>query len=84
MERVMNGSMGKRNRKIGIVIAAIIILVALFQVFWPLIYPSIVALNPYPTQEYLQITWLFSPNGLSTITIIIGCILIAWVAILDR
>jgi divalent metal cation (Fe/Co/Zn/Cd) transporter len=71
--------MVKRKSKIGSLIAAIIILVALFQLLWPQIYPSIVALNPYPTQEYLQITWLFSPNGLSAITVIIGLILIAWV-----
>jgi hypothetical protein len=72
-------SMAKRNRKIVTLIALIIILVAFFQSVWPRIYPSIVDLNPYPTREYLQITWLFSPNGLSAITVIIGLIIIAWV-----
>jgi hypothetical protein len=75
--------MVKSHRKIVTLIALIIILVAFFQLLWPHIYPSIVGLNPYPTQEYLQITWLFSPNGFSTITVITGLIFIAWVAFTD-
>ena len=77
--------MAKRNKKIVKLIALIIILVAFFQLLWPNIYnpSSIARLNPYPSQEYLQIMWLFSPNGLSTITIIAGLILIAWVVLAD-
>ena len=69
----------RKHREIGTLIAVIFILVALIQLLWPPIYPSLVALNPYPTQEYLQITWLFSPNGLSAVTVLIGLIIIAWV-----
>ncbi|MDD1665007.1 MAG: hypothetical protein LUQ32_06595 [Methanomicrobiales archaeon] len=74
--------MVKRNKKIARLIAGILILLAFFQLLWPYIYnsPLITSLNPYPTQEYLQIMWLFSPNGLSTITILTGVIAIAWVA----
>lgn len=75
--------MVKRKRKIATVIALIIILVASFQLLWPYIYPSIVDLNPYPTQEYLRIMWLLSPSGLSTITVITGFIFIVWVAFIE-
>ena len=71
--------MKKRDRKIALLIASIIALVAVFQLVWPPFYPHLIALNKYPTQEYLQIMWFFSPIGLSVITIIIGIILIAWV-----
>lgn len=73
----------EKRRKILKLLAVILILVAFFQIFWPYVYnsPLIANLNPYPTKEYLQIVWLFSPKGLSTLTIILGCIFLVWVAI---
>jgi hypothetical protein len=68
----------------GIRVAFVIIVVAFFRTVWPFVYPSIVNLNQYPTAEYFRIMWLLSPNGLSSITIIVGCILIAWVAYIER
>jgi len=76
--------MKKRDRNIALLIASIIALVAVFQLVWPPFYPSLVALNKYPTEEYLRIMWLFTPNGLSTITIIIGLILITWVMFVEQ
>lgn len=72
-----------RNRKIVTLIAVIILLEAFFQLVWARIYtPSLLAsLNPYPTEEYLRIMWLFSPNGLSIITLVLGLAFIAWVAL---
>jgi hypothetical protein len=67
------------------VIISIFILVAAFQLLWPFIYnsPFIAYLNPYPTQEYLQLLGIFSPNGLTAMTVIIGIIALAWVAFTD-
>ncbi|MDD1661618.1 MAG: hypothetical protein LUQ49_04045 [Methanomicrobiales archaeon] len=73
-----------RSRKIGIAAGAIIVLVAVYQFVWPYFYPSLVNLNRYPTAEYFRIMWLLSPNGLSVITIILGCVFIAWVAYTER
>jgi hypothetical protein len=77
--------MAQRKKKMGTVIVLMLILVAFFQLFWPLIYnsPSLAHLNPYPTQEYLQILGFISPNGLSAITVAIGFIALAWVAFTD-
>ncbi|MDD1661409.1 MAG: hypothetical protein LUQ49_02985 [Methanomicrobiales archaeon] len=74
-----------RNRKIVKMVVVIILLVAFFQLLWSRIYTlsRVAALNPYPTDEYLRIMWIFSPNGLSTITLVLGLIFIAWVALAD-
>jgi hypothetical protein len=68
------------KRKIGIAIGLIIVLVAIFQLLWPVFYLSLVSLNEDPTAEYLRIMWLLSPNGLSVITLLLGCVYVAWVA----
>jgi hypothetical protein len=77
--------MANRNKKILKIIAFIIVLVAFFQLLWPKIFnpSSIAKLNPYPSEEYLQILGIFSPNGLSIITVIVGLVLIAWVAFIE-
>ena len=75
--------MERRWKHIGTVIALVIVMVAVFQTLWPAIYPSIVALNRYPTDEYLRIMWLLSPNGISALTIAAGCVLIAWIAYVE-
>jgi len=75
--------MVKRNRKIAKLIALIIVLVAIFQLFWPHMYPSIVNMNPYPTEEYLQIMSFLSPNGLTIITVILGFLFGVWVVFTD-
>ncbi|HUK92729.1 MAG TPA: hypothetical protein VLU98_01695 [Methanomicrobiales archaeon] len=75
--------MRKRDKKIGMIIVIMTALVALFQLLWPPFYPVLVSLNPYPTEEYLRITWLFSPIGLSVITVVMGIILIAWVRFVE-
>jgi hypothetical protein len=77
--------MAKRRKKFVKLIILMVILVAVFQLIWPFIYnsPFIANLNPYPTQEYLQIMWLFSPNGLSALTLIFGFISLAWAAFTD-
>ncbi len=79
----MKISMRKRDRKIGTLVAVMAVLVALFQLLWPPFYPAVISLNTYPTEEYLRIMWLLSPNGLSAITIIIGLVLIAWVVFVE-
>jgi hypothetical protein len=71
--------MGEGRKKLGIAVGAIIVLLAIFQFVWPAMYPSLVSLNRYPTAEFFRIMWLLSPNGLSIITLIIGCVYIAWV-----
>lgn len=76
--------MKERTRKIGIVAAAVVVLVALFQTIWPFYYTSLVGMNRYPTAEYFRVMGLLSPAGFSVITIILGCILIAWVAYIWR
>jgi hypothetical protein len=77
--------MAKRKEKFLKVIVLMVLLVAFFQFIWPFIYnsPIIANLNPYPTREYLQIMWLFSPNGLSALTLIFGFVSLAWVAFTD-
>jgi hypothetical protein len=75
---------GEGKRKIGISVGVILVLLAIFQFAWPYMYPSLVSLNRYPTAEYFRIMWLLSPNGLSAITLITGCIYIAWVAYTER
>jgi hypothetical protein len=74
----------KGMRKIPIIVALVILLVACFLELWPPFYPAVVNLNPDPTVEYLQIMWILSPVGLSLLTIIIGVIAIAWVVYLER
>jgi hypothetical protein len=75
--------MGKRSRKIVKLIVVMVILVAIFQVSWPHMYPSVVNMNPYPTREYLQIVSVLGPNGLSIITVILGSLYGAWVAFIE-
>lgn len=76
--------MERRWKTVGILAGVILLLVAFFQLAWPSVYPDLVGLNRYPTAEYLRIMWLVSPAGLAIITIILGCILIAWVAYTGR
>ena len=68
------------KRKMGIAIGVILVLVAFFQMIWPSVYPALLDLNQNPTAEYLRIMWLLSPNGLSVITLLLGCVYVAWVA----
>ena len=74
-----------KKRKIVTSIIVIILFEAFFQLVWSIFYtPSLLAgLNPYPTEEYLRIMWLFSPNGLSTITLVLGAVFIAWVTLAE-
>jgi len=76
--------MVKQARSIAKIVAGMVIILAIIQIIWPRVYPSIVRLNPYPTNEYLQIMWLLSPMGLSIVTIVLGLILIAWIAFVYR
>jgi hypothetical protein len=75
-------SMAHRRKKFVTLILLMVVLVAFFQFIWHFFYdsPFIMGLNPYPTQEYLQILWLFSPDGLSILTLIFGVIALAWTA----
>ncbi|MGE5832463.1 MAG: hypothetical protein ACM3X8_06040 [Methanomicrobiales archaeon] len=75
--------MARRNKRIIIIVALIVVLVAVFQLLWPRVYPWVVRRNPYPTQEYFQIMGFVSPNGLSILAVIIGLIFIAWAAVTD-
>ena len=76
--------MERKLKPIATVVAVMVILVVIFQLLWPRIYPWIVSRNPYPTQEYYQIIGLVSPNGLSAVTIVIGLIIIAWILLTSR
>jgi hypothetical protein len=74
----------KGMKKVAIIVATVILLVACFLELWPPFYPAVVNLNPDPTVEYLQIMGILSPVGLSLVTIIIGAIAIAWGLYLER
>ena len=76
--------MQRRWKKVGSLTVILVLLVAFFQLFWPLVYPSLVDLNRYPTAEYLRIMWLLSPDGLSIITGIIGAVIMVWVSYIER
>jgi hypothetical protein len=76
--------MEERWKTVGILASLVILFVAFFQLLWPYVSPVLVDLNPDPTAEYLRIMWLVSPNGLSALTIMAGCILIAWVVYTGR
>ena len=76
--------MKERWKKISRVAGAVIVLVIIYQLIWPIFYSSLINLNRYPTAEYFRIMWFLSPNGLSAITVMLGCVVIAWMAYVYR